>query len=405
MNNKILYLLLLAGGVFLLSQCKEDLMSPIDHNTTPPGVVTNVKVENQAGQARISYALPSDQDLLYVKAVYPLKSGAQREVKSSYYNNYLIADGFGDTLQHQVKLYAVNRSEVASKPDSVTVKPLENPIWGIRRSLQVLPDFAGVSIQANNPQKANVAISVLVDSLGKGKYLPLSNIYTSTAQINQTIRGLDTIPMRFAVTVRDNFLNYTDTLRTTSLTPYYEQMIPWPYEEVYLPGDVAIDFVGSGMNESRMWSGDIWTWIRCMTQETSGPQWITFGIRAEAHLSRIVIWCHVDANPYVSGSPQTLGYNNGDLHYFEIWGSANPNPDGSWDSSWIKLGSFENIKPSGLPWPEISDEDYAAEVAGFNYNFRTDVPKVRYLRIKSLQNWGGAYHMDINQVKVYGDPR
>ena len=147
--------------------CTEDELEPMGHNSTPPGQVTGIEVENLPGKAKLSYTLPDDPDLLYVKAVYRLNSGVMREIKASYYTNTMTLDGFGDTNIHEVQVYAVNRSEVASEPVSVKVQPQENPIWSVRRSLVIADDFSGVNIKAENPSRESVAIEIMCkDSLG-----------------------------------------------------------------------------------------------------------------------------------------------------------------------------------------------------------------------------------------------
>lgn len=393
-TNNIKVFLSLLAVVILMTQCKEEFIQPLESNSVAPGPISNVKVANQHAQASLTYTLPSDGELLYVKAVYLLKSGVQREVKSSYYNNSMIVDGFGDTLQHEVKLYAVNRSEVESTPVSVMVKPLRNSIYDVYETMQVIPDFGGVQVNAINSAKANVVISLI--TLGAdGKWLPLSNIYTSQAQINQTFRGLDTIPLKIGITVRDRFLNYTDTLIKV-VTPMFEVPLSKSlFKELNLPTDAVQDNTAIGLGLFRIWNNVIQNWQRLMTKPSSGPQWVSIDLGQSAHLSRIVLWNHVEnSTAFIS-----LG-----LRFFEVWGSENPNPDGSWDS-WVKLGSFENIKPSGLPLGQQSSEDFTAAIAGFSYNFRIDVPKLKYLRIKCLSNWGGTTAMDIDEISVFGDPR
>lgn len=387
-------------GPFLLSiailfiQCQEEKMEPFENSTIPPGPVSNVSVENQHGQAKLTYTVPSDKDLLYVKAVYTIASGVKREVKTSYYSNSMIIDGFADTLQHEVNLYAVNRSEIESPPVSVTVTPLKNSIFGVYESLNVLADFGGIQISAKNPDKANVAILVLnIDSLGK--WQQFTSVNTSQEGIVQSVRGLDTIPQRFGITVRDRFLNYTDTLFTVLSPMYEEKLTKSLYRELHFPNDAEQDNVSIGLGLYRLWDGTIAYWQRMMTKVTEGPQWISFDVGQHAHLSRIVIWGHIEND---------FAFYGGCIRKFEIWGSANPDPDGSWES-WIKLGSYENIKPSGLPYGQQTAEDLAACYAGFSYSFPIDAPKLRYLRIKCLENWVGGTNMDLDEIQMYGDPR
>ena len=163
MKKIITYCIIFLLPAFL-SACADDKTGPMENNTTQPGEVSNVLVENMAGKVAISYTLPKDQDLLYVKAVYQLHSGATREVKASYYTDRMVLDGFRDAKEYEIQLYAVNRSEVASNPVTVKVYPLENPIWGVRRSMEISGDFSGVNIQANNPDRYEVSICLLYTS-------------------------------------------------------------------------------------------------------------------------------------------------------------------------------------------------------------------------------------------------
>src|SRR5690349_21267245 len=112
-KKKLLYMLPLF--LTMMAGCKrEDFNTPADTNSNPPGLVSNVSVTNQSGKAVLTYTLPSDKDLLYVKAAYETSPGVATQVIASRYTNTLTVDGFGDTLQHTIKLYAVNSSEKAS---------------------------------------------------------------------------------------------------------------------------------------------------------------------------------------------------------------------------------------------------------------------------------------------------
>lgn len=130
----------------VLSGCQEDIIGPLGNNTNPPGQVTNVNVTNQSGQATLTYTLPTDEDVAYVKAEYTLLSGAKREVRASFYTSQMVVDGFGDTEVHDVTLRVVNKSEVPSAPVTVKVKPLENAIQIAYRTMKVVPAFGGINI-------------------------------------------------------------------------------------------------------------------------------------------------------------------------------------------------------------------------------------------------------------------
>src|SRR5215207_10382308 len=139
----LLALVLLTG---LWSCKKRDVIGPLDHSGIQPGKVSNGKVVNMKGEAVITYTLPIDEDLLYVKAVYEIRKGVTREAKASFYTNSLLVDGFKDTSETTVTLYAVNRSEVVSEPYTVTVKPLMPAYLTSFDSLKVKPTFGGINI-------------------------------------------------------------------------------------------------------------------------------------------------------------------------------------------------------------------------------------------------------------------
>jgi len=90
---------------------------------------------------------------------------------------------------------------------------------------------------------------------------------------------------------------------------------------------------------------------------------------------------------------------------FEIWGSANPSLTGTFDDTWSLLGSYEVVKPSGLPYGTDNSVDQATAAAGFSWNIDINAPKVRYLRIRCLENFGGGTAQSINELSVFGDNR
>ncbi len=393
--------LLLVIIITSLSGCKEEYLEPLENNMEKPDPVTNITVKNEPAQATITYTLPKNQDLLYVKAVYPLKSGVIREVKASYYTNSMILDGFADTEIHDVEVYAVNRSEIVSEPVIIQIQPMESPIWDVIKSMQILPDFAGVKITAENPFKADVTIEMMrPDSLGAWEKFG-DDIYTSQKNIVKTNRGLDTIPQKFGVTVRDRFMNYTDTFIAT-ISPFYEELLAKnKFREVRLPGDAEIQTVTPGM--PTMWDGQ-WGWNHVNRMLTStldtNPQWVTVDLGQEAKLSRFKFHTYAE---FITAS-KSLFYYRGQMRHFELWGTTKYSLDGSFDS-WTLLGTFEVTKPSGLPYGEQSTEDFNKGDEGFEFNIDTNAPNIRYLRIKNNENWEGTTWFEISEITLYGDTR
>lgn len=391
MKKLIIMIAAILGITGTWSCKKEEANGLVENNGTPPGLVTNVQVKNENGSAIISYTPPSDEDLLYIKAVYTLANGTPREVKASYYTNQLIVDGFSDTLKHTVQLYAVNRSEVASAAVPVQIEPLVSPIQLVYRNLVVTATAGGIRIKSLNQYKGNVVIVPLIDSLNNGQWANLDNIYTSDSLIATSIRGLTPVEKKFAFFVRDRWFNRTDTIEM-KLTPGKETLLDKSGFFVYqCDNDTKMSF---GTTVDLMWKGLFNNEWPCLyTDESSGiPTTFTWGVApAAVKLTRINILTRREGSLY---------YSKGSPRRFEIYGSNDPSHDGDW-SKWTKILTCEVLKPSGMPLGQENNADAAAGSAGFTFDFSEDTPPYRYLRLKCLQNWIGSYFIEIQNTSIW----
>lgn len=385
--------------IFIACDQSDNFNEPLSKNNSVPIQVSNVSITDLAGKSIISYSLPKDKNLLYVKATYKLDTGREMEVKSSFYKNSIEVEGFSFAGPREIKLVTVSRNEIESEPLTITVNPLDSPIFDIFKSLTVGPDFGGLFVAAENPKRTDIAI-LLLEKDDNGDWEANGNsIYTSTNDIFRTVRGLDTLNYEFAFTIRDRFLNTTDTLFQT-IKPIFETEIPrTQYAGYPLPGDAPTNDFGFGLD--RLFDNNFKSWPRIYITDASAPapHSFTIDVGQELKISRVRIWDY----------PQQTG--NGFFYYwqfnmrkFEIWGSNNPNPDGSWDS-WDLLGNYEVIKPSGLPLTQQNAEDLEFAQDGFNWPIPITSPKYRYLRINNLENFAGSGRLAIAEMRVYGDPR
>lgn len=398
MKLKIITSLGLAA-ILVVAGCKKDMGAhqPTGDSEAVPAKVSNVTVTNRAGKVVLRYTVPNDPNLLYVKANYTIASGPA-EVKATYYNDSLVLEGFGDTLEHEVKVYSVSRSEVASEPIAVKVKPLESPIWKVFRSLSVSNAFGGYNLTALNENKANVSILVL----GKNVFNEYEvdnnkSVFTNTDSILSKVRGMDTVDTRLGFVVKDRWGNKTDTVYQV-IKPYYETMFAKSkFREFPLPGDAPQVTNGAALQYA--WDGRLgWPYTSFTNQVPggSGPHMITFDMGVLGKVSRVWI------RPYPEG---TRYYYLTTMKRFEIWGSANPSLSGALDNTWTLLGSYTVTKPSGLPYGTDDANDQLTGAAGFNWEVNQNAPKVRYMRIRCLENFGGGTAQSINELSVYGDPR
>jgi hypothetical protein len=400
MKNSIKILSLFAAGVIAVVSCTKEFEShePVSNDPTIPQQVTNLSVLNQNGKATISYTVPNDPHILYVKAVYKMSTGQVAETKASYYNNSLIVEGFADTLEHEVKLYSVNRSELVSEPVTIKIRPLESAIWKVYKSLNTINAFGGYNLTAVNPTKADISILVLKKNDFK-EYEVDNNksIYTNTDSILSKVRGLDTLDYTFGFLVKDRWGNRTDTLYRT-IKPLYEiQFSPANFTTFSLPGDAPQ--VTNGAALQYMWDGKLgWPWTSFTNQTAGGPapHMVTFNMGVTGKISRIWI------RPFPEG---TRYYYLTTMKRFEVYGSTNPSLSGALDNTWKLLGSYTVVKPSGLPYGTDDAIDQETGAAGFNWEVDLAAAKVKYIRIRCLENFAGGTAQSINEVKVYGDPR
>ncbi|UII21460.1 DUF5000 domain-containing lipoprotein [Fulvivirga ligni] len=362
---------------------------PFDDGSVP-GPVSEPLVENIPGGATITYSLPDSENVLYVEAEYSRKGdGETATQKSSYYNNSITILGFPDTNEHSVLLRSVTRSGKKSEPVSVLVKPQTPPVHSALANLEVGPTFGGIFINFLNESKADLKINVVTtDSLDD--FYIADTYYTKRTEGTMSVRGFDSLSRVFGVYIRDRWDNYSDTL-FTELKPYYEEKIDSKnFQVLELPGDNWMPNPLYNLAMPLMWDNDPGTFFGS-NPGAGFPQAFAFDLGVTTTLARM---------KYFPRSDGVFAYSN-QPRFFEIWGSNDPNPDGSWDS-WSLLLECEMLKPSGQPTGVVTDEDRQYSLDGIDYEFPSDIPPVRYIRFKTLEVWNGA-NITIVQLDLWGD--
>ena len=391
-------LIIITMLMYVLHGCKPEMHEPLSGSGdgSTPDPLKNVTVTPLPGAAQLTYTLPASNGLLYIKAVYENQPGVKREIRASYYNTSMVIDGFADTLPHQVQLYVVTRDEKQSAPVTVTVYPLIPPYIAVYRSLAVRADFGGVNVSFSNKTSAEISIVALTtDSLG---VFDQADVYYTKADSGAwSLRGYKAEKRKFGFFVKDRWGNISDTI-LNEYTPLYEELLDKSkFTEVDLPGDVGY---GWGLSMPYLWNGvfsgyDMW---HSADKLDGMPMWITFDMGTTAQLSRIGLWQRNQDGAWI------FAQNN--LREFEVYGSVNPNPDGSWDNSWSLLAHRTVIKPSGMPVGQTNSTDLAAAETGELMDIPLTAPKVRYIRVKVLRTWSdGGYAANIAEMSFWGDSR
>jgi hypothetical protein len=371
--------------------CKEQENFPLPNSgKSVPSQITNVKVLNQHGEAKITYTVPADPNLLYVEADWTYK-GISRKTKSSYYADTLHLQGFGDTSACEVKIYSVSKGENRSEPLTVVVKPLTSPVEEVFRSLTVNPDFGGVNVGFVNATGGNVVISLLTKDK-TGNFTQADAFYSNLLKGSFSTRGFEASPRTFGVVVKDRWNNLSDTLFTTQ-TPFFELMLNKAlFKEVNpYPGDVNSNIYSASYPMNKLWDNNTGT-VYVTANNLGMPESFTIDLGVKAKLSRMKYYQRQSTAFYfASQTPMD----------FEIYGSNNPAPNGDWNS-WTPILHCTSVKPSGLPMGIVTNDDIAYAQAGEDFTFPLGAGAYRYLRIKVLQTYGNSTSLTFSELTFWG---
>jgi hypothetical protein len=174
---------------------------------TAPGPVDKVTWDPTPGGVVFHYTLPTDEDLMCVKAVYTDDNGKLWEVRASWYAESLTITGFGNTEPKSIKLIAVDNSNNESVPVEWIVTPGEPNIFAIAESVEILPYFGGVQFLWDNPTRKDIAVEMYIKDF-TNTYVPC-DVFYSNAERGSGINfsGLESVPTDFAIYVRDRWGN------------------------------------------------------------------------------------------------------------------------------------------------------------------------------------------------------
>ena len=380
-----------------LASCEElGRIDQIDESAPAPKAATVTSVESKPGGAIIRFTIPNDDNLMGVKAVFE-RNGETCESMASRFVDSLVVEGFGDTAERKATLYSVGKNGKLSGGSTVSFTPMTPPVQAVNFDIEAT--FGGVKVTLDgNPSNAALAVVLIQDSLVTDDGKPAAEIewedlytfHTSAEEIVLARRGLESKPMLYGVYLRDRWGNISDTLYR-QLEPFEEIKLPTSTWKVLpLPGDTNQPAEGlwNWYDPSHMWDGnyhgDMNTWAT-----PNGPRiiWITIDLGYTAIFSRAQMFHRVYEE-----------YSGAGVRHFQIWGSMEPNGDGSWDDSWYLLGDFVPFKPSGydedgLPGTVTNeDHEYWWNTNEFEFVQTEEIPDpnkpARFIRLKLLDTYG-----------------
>ncbi|SHJ33177.1 protein of unknown function [Arenibacter nanhaiticus] len=383
--------------LLLVVACEEDYEhTPITIDGEAPAGVENVQFTPVYGGFRITYDLPKDSDLLYVKAVYNNSKGEQVETRSSGYTNKIEILGFGDTEEKTITLIAVDRSENASKPVSFTGNPLTPPVKIIEQNLAITQDFGGAKFHWVNEEKTPISISLFAEN-DKKELEEVRTIYTSQSETSFSLRGYESVEQKFAAVIRDRYDNFSDTIYPATpnkmIIPLFEERLDKKqFKKLILANDTNWD----------AWEGDYTNFydddmksIVHTQGDRPNPQIFSIDLGVVVKLSRFTLYqrlSHGSLHAYTHGNPKK----------YTVYGAKELPADPENLENWILLRECESIKPSGLPIGQNTDEDIDHLNAGDEYTF-DEAPEIRYFRLAVHETWDGAGYINASEITFWGN--
>lgn len=415
----------------------------------PPGEITNVRIENINGGAILYYTLPNDKDLLGAKAVYSFsESEKPMEVYASAFQDSMVLEGYANTEEHTVQLYAVDNSGNLSQPIPVTIQPLTPPVEQIRKTLTTQATFSGVRATWKNPSKSPVAVALYTtDSTGERALF--ERYYSSAENGGYTFRQFDATEQEFSVEIHDRW-NHSSVPLDTVLTPLFETQIlgmvdnvnrwrPYDYINAAYRGDPIEDnYVGSNQGrfpslfDGNTWDNSRYLYYRSATmdQYVPGasssiyilPAYLTIDMGVPAKYSRFKYytrgrnpvysaWVWYEFEVWGTNNPKAVseignGSQEDNLKYWTSWPEAGGTD--AWKNDWEKLADCSINFPSGTPntvGSVTSAEDIAFVQDGFGFDIdpdMTDKP-FRYIRfVLKKNNTDNVPYIQWSELQFWG---
>jgi len=388
-------LLLLTILIFAVNSCsKQD-----DGDTTPPSVLTIDSVTPTNGGGIISYTLPNDDDILYVRAEYTNSNGVDVSRASSSYNNSIEIDGLNQTTALTITLYVVDQNYNQSAPIYVELVPLESFIYLVQESIEVNTDLGGFRITWENIQSKTVYVFVHINN-GTEEEIRILSSNNSSESI--AVRGLPSEEITISTRIEDFDENSTTLEEKGTLTPLFEQVID----------KSTWTLVASQSVNGNAWEGasaNFWDDVIDTTNNNSDnsyfmiwrdlnggsldwPLDLVIDLNKNVKITRFTVW----QRAFWYNGPSDVPY------YFQEENMKSFNLYASNDAQvWEELGQFDIGDPRDS---EGNIPQSALDSAANGHEFELDEvsESFRYLKFRVTSNYGSEAYVNGSEITMYG---
>lgn len=393
--KKVHFLSILSFVFLLLWSCESDKAG----DNSPPGVLTVLEVTPTNGGAVISYVLPADNDILYVRADYTNGKGEHVFRSVSKHVNEIEVSGFLLEEDVTISLSVVDENENFSNAVELVVRPLKSFIYLVQESIAIEPDLGGVQISWENIEEKTVFVYLHIVDGGEEEIRILSS---SKANENMFVRGLEAKELAFSTKVEDFDGNITSLGEEGYYTPLFEEKIEkssWT-----LVNNLSIDGNAYEGATENFWDDVVDTFETnadnsyfIINRNDNGgvlrwPLDIVIDLNKKVKINRFKIWQR--AYWYNGPGDKPYYYQEENLKKFEIY-------VGNDKAEWELLGSFEIENPRDSSG-EIAQEKLDEAAAGHDFSLDQISPEFRYLKFSIISNFGSDSFCHGSEITLFG---
>ena len=392
-TNKILSIFLISFVTLL--GCKDD----DGQDSTPPGSLLVENITPTNGGGIISYFLPDDSDILFVRAEYTNSLGIDVYRVSSSHNNFIEIDGLNQNTPVQVKLFVIDENENMSQPVDIEFTPLPSFIYLVQESITITPDLGGVKLEWENEAEKTVYVHLHIVNAGEEEIRILSS---NNASESVFVRGLESVEMTFLTKVEDFDGNITELEEKAILTPLFEEMIDkstWTLiSQLSVNGDAwegQTTAFWDDVVDTAETNSDNSYFIIWRDQNGGTLNWpldIVIDLNKNVRVHRLKVW----QRAFWYGGPTGIPYyyQEENMRSFDLYASNN-------SVDWTLLGQFDIGDPSDENG-NIPQDFIDAAANGHDFDLDGVSEPFRYLKFSLTSNYGSDTYVHGSEITLWG---
>ena len=370
-----------------------------NQDSTPPGSLTIESVTPTNGGGILTYSLPNDSDILFVRAEYTNSLGNDVYRVSSSHINSIEIDGLNQNTSISVRLFVIDENENISEPTDVEFTPLPSFIYLVQESISISPTLGGVNIEWENIAEKTVYVHLHIVNAGEEEIRILSS---DKEFENISVRGLESVEMTFLTKVEDFDGNITDLEEKATISPLFEEMIDkstWT-----LMSQLSVDGNAWEGETDNFWDDIVDTaetnadnsyfiiWRDANGGVLNWPLDIVINLNKNVKIHRLKVWQRAFWYNGPTGIPYY--YQEENIRSFDLYASEN-------SQDWTLLGQYDIGDPSDQDG-NIPQDFIDAAANGHDFDLEGVSDKFRYLKFSITSNYGSDTYVHGSEITLWG---